>query len=152
MPKLSTPSYLGIDPGQNGGAAVVSSKGIQCLYKFKDQTEHDIAINLKKMVSGFAILKGAVEKVHSMPKQGVASSFKFGMSYGFLRGMLVAYAVPFIEPSPQAWQKYLGCLSKGDKNVTKQLAQRKWPSHASSITHGIADALLIAEYTRLTDR
>jgi crossover junction endodeoxyribonuclease RuvC len=87
-----------------------------------------------------------IEKVHSMPKQGVASSFKFGQSYGFLRGCLVASGIPFEEVSPQVWQKELGCLSKGDKNVTKARAQSLFPQ--LRITHATADALLICEYAR----
>lgn len=87
-----------------------------------------------------------IERVHSMPKQGVASSFKFGRSYGFLRGCLIASGIPFEEVTPQVWQKALGCLSRGDKNVTKARAQQLFPS--LKITHATADALLLAEYAR----
>ena len=44
------------------------------------------------------------------------------------------------------WQKYLGCLTKGDKNVSKAKAQELFPD--LKITHAIADSLLIAEYGR----
>jgi hypothetical protein len=54
--------------------------------------------------------------------------------------------IPFEEVSPVKWQKVMGCLSKGDKNVTKAAAQRLFPD--IKITHAIADALLIAEYGR----
>lgn len=83
----------------------------------------------------------------------MASSFRFGQSYGFLRGVLVACRVPFDQVTPAKWQRNLGCLSKGDKNVTKAKAQELWPE--LRITHAIADALLIAEYGRrrvLSDR
>jgi len=40
----------------------------------------------------------------------------------------------------------LGCLSKGDKNVTKAKAQEQFPN--IKVTHATADALLIALYGR----
>ena len=89
-----------------------------------------------------------IEKVHSMPKQGVKSSFTFGQGYGFLLGCLTALEIPFEYVTPQKWQRYLGCLSKGDKNVTKQKAQELFPH--LEITHATADALLIGEYLKRT--
>jgi len=76
----------------------------------------------------------------------VSSTFKFGQSYGFLRGVLIASEIRFVEVRPQEWQKAMGCLSRGDKNVTKAKAQQLWP--AQKITHATADALLLAEYFR----
>ena len=94
-------------------------------------------------------VKAYIEKVHSMPKQGVASSFKFGRSYGFLRGILVASQIPFEAVTPQVWQRGFS-LPKGKgtakKNAHKARAQELFPS--LRITHAIADALLIAEYGR----
>jgi crossover junction endodeoxyribonuclease RuvC len=89
-----------------------------------------------------------LEAVHSMPGQGVASSFKFGRGYGFLRGVITALKYPLHDVSPQKWQKALGCMSRGDKNVTKQMAQQLFPG--LKITHSIADALLIMEYGRIS--
>lgn len=110
------------------------------------ETERDVWEWLQGALGGsdFAY----IERVHSMPKQGVASSFTFGRSYGFLRGCLIASGIPFEEVTPQTWQKALGCLSRGDKNVTKAKAQQLFPS--LKITHATADALLIAEYGRRT--
>ena len=94
------------------------------------------------LIKIFAML----ENVHSMPKQGVASSFKFGRNFGNLEGLLTGSKIPFDYVTPQKWQKELGCLSHGDKNVTKSKAQRLFPH--LKITHAIADALLIMEYCR----
>jgi hypothetical protein len=85
-----------------------------------------------------------IEKVGAMPKQGVSSTFKFGRGYGFLRGCITALALPWNEVAPGVWQRKLGCLSGGDKNVTKSRAQQLYPH--LRITHATADALLIASY------
>lgn len=135
---------IGIDPGQSGGISVIFPNGIATAYPMPE-TERDIWELLRMQPEGvFAV----IERVHSMPRQGVASSFKFGMGYGALRMALVASGIPFEDVTPQKWMKALGCLSGGDKNVTKQRAQSLFPQ--IKVTHKIADSLLIAEYCRRT--
>ncbi|MDD5459410.1 MAG: hypothetical protein PHF37_08475 [Phycisphaerae bacterium] len=146
--------YCGIDPGQSGGIGILDEAGaVVATFKFKNQTDADISDIFEYITKlndeGDAVF-AFLERVHSMPKQGVASSFKFGVSFGFLQGMLTAHKIPFDYVSPQKWQKALGCLTKGDKNVTKAKAQRQWPN--IKITHATADAILIAEYCRLTKK
>jgi crossover junction endodeoxyribonuclease RuvC len=92
-----------------------------------------------------------IEKVHSMPKQGVASSFKFGRGYGGLRMALIAAGIPFEEVTPQAWQKALAIPKRSKtetpvqwKNRLKALAQQLYPD--IKVTLKLADALLIATY------
>lgn len=136
---------VGIDPGQAGGIAIFSGKG-QSAYRMPD-TERDV-YDLLENVEGEndAYISVFLESVHSMQGQGVSSSFKFGRGYGFLRGIITALKYPLHDVSPQRWQKALGCLSGGDKNVTKQKAQQLFPK--LKITHATADSLLIAEYGR----
>lgn len=143
---------IGVDPGYSGGIAAVSGIGEARAWKMPE-TERDtwnlfetlaLADTGSDRVSGpvFAL----IERVHSMPKQGVSSSFRFGMSYGLLRMALIASGIPFEEISPHQWQKAMGCLSKGDKSVTKARAQQLFPR--VKVTHAVADALLLAELCR----
>ena len=105
-------------------------------------TLHDLQIMLETMLSGADHI--FIEKVHAMPKQGVSSTFTFGRGYGQLE-MACAWAkIPVTRVTPATWQRSLGCLSKGDKNVTKARAQELYPQ--IKMTHAIADALLIATY------
>lgn len=89
-----------------------------------------------------------------MPGQGVSSTFKFGQHYGMLRMALIAASIGFETVAPGVWQRAIGCLSGGDKKVTRAKAQEMFPSvHIvgrgdKAPTHAIADALLIAEYGR----
>lgn len=82
------------------------------------------------------------------PRMGVTSAFTFGQGYGMLEGFLVALGIPYDLVAPGTWQKALGCLSRGDKNVTKKKAQQLFPGQ--KVTHYTADALLIAEHCRRT--
>jgi crossover junction endodeoxyribonuclease RuvC len=137
---------VGIDPGWSGGVAMVGEK-IEAR-GFTDLTEHDIWRAITDFCIGADVCY--MEKVHSMPAQGVASSFKFGHNYGFVRACVMASRTPIIDVSPMKWQGALGCLTKGDKNVTKARAQQWFPG--IKITHATADALLIAEYGRRIEK
>ena len=134
---------VGIDPGKSGGMAYIDMRDNSYAAIKMPDTERDIIDELRTLLS---IGKPVVylEKVHSMPKQGVKSSFTFGQGYGFLRGSILGNEVRLENVRPQTWQKCLGCMSKGDKNVTKAKAQELFPD--LKITHAIADALLIAEF------
>ena len=136
-------AVLGIDPGKSGALALVDNVGAKYTFKLSN-TERDVWDCLKEWKP--YIECAYLERVSAMPRQGVSSTFKFGTSYGFLRGVLVALEVPFEAVTPAKWQRAMSCLTKGDKNVTKSRAQELFPE--VKVTHAIADALLIAEYGR----
>lgn len=139
--------YLGVDPGANGAAVLITAaQQVEAVCKFKDCTEADISNWFDRGEVYHHEVRAVIERVHAMPKQGVSSTFKFGTSYGFLRGMLVANGIPFEAITPGVWQRSLGCLSRGDKNVTKARAQEIFPQ--TKWTHATADAVLIAEFCR----
>jgi len=136
--------YMGIDPGYSGAVALVDSDGVLMETIRLKETEHDVST----FVSGYAadVEMAVLERVSAMPRQGVSSTFKFGTSYGFCRGLLVCHKIPFVVVPPGTWQRTMGCLSKGDKNVTKSAAQRLFPKER--VVHATADAMLLAEYAR----
>lgn len=141
-------NIIGLDPGMSGAAVLLRPDGSTDIARFDKLTQADIAETLMEWwnedpnIAPFAFL----EKVHAMPKQGVSSTFKFGMGFGFLIGCLTCTKIPFEFVTPNTWQKALSCQSKGDKNVTKAKAQQLFPQ--LKIIHAIADALLIAEFGR----
>ena len=140
-------TYLGIDPGANGGIAWITD-GKACAEKMPD-TLKDLW-ELIRDIKSIGDCTAVIEQVHSSPQMGVKSAFTFGNGFGHLEMALTAAAIPFDRVRPQVWQKALGCLTKGDKNITKQKAQEMFP--IVKITHAIADALLIAEYNRKTNQ
>jgi crossover junction endodeoxyribonuclease RuvC len=137
---------IGIDPGQSGGFALLSPDAPAKAWKMP-ATEADVWLLFRDIVEMYVVAEPVtvwIEKVGAMPKQGVSSTFKFGMGYGFLRGCITALSLPWNEVAPGVWQRKLQCLSGGDKNVTKARAQQHYPH--LRITHATADALLIASY------
>ena len=115
--------YIGIDPGVSGGVALITDNSEKfnkllglnkCPGTVSDMPE---LLNFNKTIKMTAV----IEKVHSMPQQGVASTFKFGMNYGQWLGILAALQIPYIEVTPQKWMKHFGglpvCPSKAPKKA-----------------------------------
>lgn len=155
--------YLGIDPGKAGAIACISSDGgvvvhetpvltarggtvydiprmVALLHSFIDSYAHPVTLGL--------------EKVHSMPGQGVKSMFSMGEGYGIWQGLLVATGVPFMLVTPQAWKKVvLAGYGEKDKNAAYTVASQLYPTAKlkgprGGLLDGNCDALCIAEHIR----
>ncbi len=146
---------VGVDPGAHGAVAALRSDGqIDHVLRLDEHTLGEVASWLRQTRARIAV--AYLERVAAMPRQGVASTFRFGRSVGELRGVLTALEIRWREVTPGAWQRRLRCLSGGKKRVTRARAQRQWPQgyvdhtgRSRRITDAVADALLIAEYARL---
>jgi hypothetical protein len=140
---------IGVDPGVNGAIAWIMD-GKPCVEKMPDTLQ-----DLWQLVESIVYhdhpqnpnCRAYLEAVSSSPQMGVVSSFTFGRGYGNLEMALTAAGIPFERVRPQVWQKALGCMTKGDKNITKRKAQEMFPG--IKVTHATADALLIAHYGTL---
>ena len=139
--------FLGIDPGKKGGMAFIGGSGVHTVpfvMKFTAYQSSPVAGTLYDFAEH--ITAAALEKVHSMPTQGVKSVFSFGENFGWWQGILDAVDIDYELVTPQRWQTDLDCRTGGDKNVTKRLAQELFPD--VKVTHAVAEALLIAEWCR----
>ena len=91
-----------------------------------------------------------VEKVGAMPKQGIASTWKFAQGYGTILGAVSGCALRCRRVTPAVWKRNLG-LSK-DKGASRRLACELWPAQSAMFARvkddGRAEAALIAEYGR----
>lgn len=147
--------YIGIDPGVTGGIAALLGDGSVLLAAKMPETDKDIYDLLSQLPINRGVMDterhAMLERVNAGAfrlggKMGVTSAFTFGGIYRALAMALTAAGIPFDRVMPMKWQQYMGCRSHGDKNVTKRRAQELWPRF--TITHAVADALLIAEYGR----
>lgn len=138
--------YIGIDPGKSG--AIV--------WEDRDGVVH--AENMPEDVHGLNQIafvcascdRAYIEKVHSMPRQGVKSTFTFGRNLGHIEMMLVSLGMPYKEVSPTVWQKAVcGALPK-EKPARKKEIQRQMQAlypHLK-VTLRNADALAIFAYAK----
>ena len=140
--------YIGVDPGKNGGIAIIDSDGV-IAFPF---SEERLLIELDGIAQEYECIC-YLEHVHAMPKQGVSSTFNFGMNFGFIQGVLKAYEIPYELVTPQKWKKEFSCTS--DKNTSIEVCKRLFPNVNIKATErckkdhdGMAEALLIAEYGR----
>jgi hypothetical protein len=108
---------IGIDPGTNGGIAWITD-GRACAEKMPD-TLQDLW-ELVQDIQSNGQCHAFVEQVHSSPQMGVKSAFTFGQGFGQLEMALTAAGISFERVRPQVWQKSLGCMTKGDKNITSE--------------------------------
>jgi Holliday junction resolvasome RuvABC endonuclease subunit len=140
---------IGIDPGASGAIAWIDERGKSCVEKMPDTLQdlweliRDITNFPRSAIDGRKY-KAYIEQVSSSPQMGVVSAFSFGRGYGNLEMALTAAGIPFERVRPQVWQKAMGCMTKGDKNISKAKAQELFPD--KKIIHATADALLIALY------
>ena len=138
---------IGIDVGASGAIAWIDERGKSCVEKMPDTLqdlwELVVSISLNAGTGGLGV-RAYLEAVSSSPQMGVVSSFSFGRGYGNLEMALTAAGIPFERVRPQVWQKAMGCMTKGNKNISKQKAQELFPD--KKVIHATADALLIALY------
>lgn len=141
-------TYIGIDPGLSGALAAITPNGA-----FAVPFDEDEYVDTVKAAVANGSVKAVVEHVSAMPKQGVASTFKFGQNFGWILGMLYALNVPVELVRPVKWKREFSCTS--DKNTSIAVAKRMFPTVSLLATprckkphDGMAEALLMAEYCR----
>lgn len=132
---------IGCDPGKAGAIAWIRDG--KPAFEKMPETLKDLW-DLIAEIAAEGPCRAYLEQVSSSPQMGVTSSFTFGNGFGHLEMALTAAGIPFERVRPQVWQKAMGCMTKGDKNITKAKAQELFPD--LKITHANADSLLIAAY------
>lgn len=140
--------YIGIDPGKSGGICVYDPSDDEntiIFHKMPD-TVHGIYDLLNYIAHKYSDYRPKVvlEKVHSMPGQGVASTFTFGQGFGWLEGILAAIGLPCMEVIPNKWMKCIGSMPK-DKAERKKFI-KDWVEKrcGKAVPLYIADAVAIA--------
>ncbi len=135
-------TILGIDPGETGAIGMVCPS-----VEIWDMptTPHDLATLMRTFDP--ATTRVYLENVHSMPGQGVSSTFRFGVGFGQIQGVLATLGFPYILVEPSKWKTAMGLRGK-EKAESRALAQRLFPTASLSRVrdHGRAEALLLACY------
>lgn len=148
-------NYIGIDPGLHGGLAGVNESSVILEPMPVSGGEID-AHGVCVWLDGVHASLVCIEKVHAMPKQGVASTFKFGKGYGTILGVCAAMNICVELVTPQAWKAVVLAGTTKDKDAAIAWCNRAFPMtslipQGCRVPHdGLADALCIAEYARRT--
>ena len=148
--------YIGIDPGSiNGALGAIDSQGAYIeAFNIEHQDKHILALVFKSRILSIVDPKeGAeicMERVHSMPNQGVSSTFQFGRAVGVISAVCELTRYPVHLVTPQKWKKHFHLTA--DKDEALDMARYLWPEAKLKLKKDInkAEALLIAEYLRHT--
>ena len=153
---------VGIDNGVSGAIACLSksNKVIPMPIFFiktrkgkkRDYNVFQIVKTLKKSKATHVFIEAA----HSMPKQGVVSTFNTGRGYGLIEGIVAALGYKYTIVRAVVWQKImLEGFDCDTKTASVAVAKKIFPNVSLLATNrskkdnnGLSDALLIAEYGR----
>jgi crossover junction endodeoxyribonuclease RuvC len=144
--------YLGIDPGFTGAWGLINHHGnyVGC----GDMNHNEKWIDINSAYREISLIREnddmmiVVEAVHAMPKQGVSSSFKFGIAYGQALSLAQRFLVDWELVVPRVWKGDLSLTS--DKTDSLNMARQRWPEAPLGRIkdNGRAEALLLAEWLR----
>jgi hypothetical protein len=147
--------YIGIDPGSVSGCIAIiylnENGNIEetATIEFAKHTTKEWYDRLQGHTIGHHCVT-IMEKVHSMPKQGVVSVGTFMKHVGHVEMALLSLGIPFKEVTPQAWMKHYGL--KKDKEESKPDWKRRLRERLQRImpefkcNNNNSDAMLIAYY------
>lgn len=152
-------AFIGIDPGQDGGLALLSATGELIDVQRMPAIDSEVSgLLLSALLHDWRDMsrdacRVVIEQVHSLPGQGVSSTFKFGKSFGVALGVVQTMGFPMERVTPQTWKRMFVLIGK-DKDASRGLATEMWPSMADrwkfKKDNGLTDAALLAEYGRRT--
>ena len=152
-------TYIGIDPGLTGAVAAISEEGVEVFdtptvkVKREEYLEAEMAelistIQAQSPIPTFAV----IESQQAMPGQGRSSILRLGLGWGLGRMALTGRGIPYEHVTPNQWKRQLGIAKGADKDASRLIAQRLFPSLVSELKrkkdHGRADAALLAEWLR----
>ena len=108
--------WIGIDPGEKGGIAMIPESGEIELYPMDNEI---LKQKCREWKNDDCIC--CLEKVGVMSGQGIVSSGNFMKGVGYIIGVLESLEIPFSEVPPAKWKAELGCkLGKdADKKAKK---------------------------------
>lgn len=147
--------YIGIDPGQRGGYAIIAeSETGKAVFAYPwDDTffAYEMSALMWKKDDG---VTAVVEKVGARPGQGVTSMFNFGKNAGYIEGVLSALGIPYQLIPPATWKKEFSLIGK-DKQASIVTCHKLFPDvdlkrsdRCRTDSDGKAEALLICEWGR----
>ena len=138
--------YIGIDPGKTGALAIIDGENVS-VYPF-DELLYQHELKIASHIPAVCCL----EHVGAKPGNGKVAMFNFGDNFGFCRGLLTAFEIPYELVRPQKWKKEFGI---SDKNQSIAVCKRLFPGvdlrpseRCKKDSDDMAEALLLALYAK----
>ena len=153
-------TFLGIDPGLNGGLAFLDDElKVLALYVMPTIAGKDYDIQaIKNLLVSVRPDLATIETQIALPGQGLSSTLQTGKGFGILLGLMAGLDIPHQVIGAKQWQNklYTGVSAKLDTKAKSEIiAKRLFPKldfrrseRATKAHDGLTDAACIAEYTR----
>ena len=155
--------WIGIDPGAKGAMALIGWDPALAEYDATAALENGpliIPFDQDRYINTLLAVETSgvecvccIEDVHSISGQGIASSFRFGVTYGWLLGMLDSIGIPYQPITPQKWKKEFGLNS--DKENSIAVCKRLYPGvnllrteRSRKEDDNMAEAVLLSTYAK----
>ena len=122
---------VAVDPGLHGAIALLDGPGTLVAVHGMPTVDKIVSAQELNLLEGWRVGDFGtvvIEDVHSMPKQGVSSTFNFGVSKGIVIGVFAGNNRPITYVSPQRWKRALGLAAS--KDAARRRAQELWPDRA----------------------
>jgi crossover junction endodeoxyribonuclease RuvC len=148
---------VGIDPGLDGGLAVLSEEekplAIPLPWVDKELDARRLYDTLNLFYRAPWDVLVVIEKVSARPGQGVTSMFTFGCGYGEIKATAKILGCRWVLVPPQTWKKHVLAGTDKSKGATAAWALRTYPGLTPTLAKksglprmGLVDALAIAHY------
>jgi crossover junction endodeoxyribonuclease RuvC len=154
----SGPRILGVDPGINGGLAIVeiadgAAPGLlECIdipVVGTGAKERVDATAIRSFIDRHKPVRALIERAQAMPRQGASSGFKYGRAVGAIEAAITLCSIPVEIIEPSAWKRFWKLPGK-DKESGRQKALQLFPAAHAVLArkkdHGRAESALIALY------
>jgi len=149
-----TDTFIGIDPGVNGAVAVIEDGGLMLVEHLPTMQPHKrreldtAALRDVLMFCQYLSPLVCIERVSSMPGQGVAAVFSFGRAFGQIEGLVTGLGFRYTLVTPQTWKKET--KTPRSKDGAKMRASQLFPGDTAAWPlvkdHNKCEAVLIAYY------
>lgn len=151
---------LGVDPGQTGAIAVLHDGTPHRIFDMpvsaRKNKGHEVnasalVIELRSIIRAHpdAHVYAAIEQVGAMPGNGGSSMFRFGESFGIVKGVLAALNIGYRTVPPPTWKRWCALIG-ADKDASRTLCIQRYPETTPWLLrkkdNGRSDAILIARY------
>lgn len=149
---------IGVDPGVFGALVVLADGAplqiVDMPVKARKTKGNEVdAFRLASIVRGViqqargAHVMAVLEPPSMRPGESPTRGQHSGEGYGVLKGVFAALGVRWVTVQPQTWKRHFGLL-KTEKDVARQFAMNRFPTHAIHLCrkkdNGRGDAALIA--------
>lgn len=148
---------LAIDPGISGALAFLDTEraAMSALITACDMPVLDGDVNPHQLRAIIRLKMpdlAVIEHVHSHPKEGVSSVWRFASAFTVARTVVALLEIPTMLVTPAKWKKAMSVKGGPEgKEQCRRLAIEKFPADAQLLfarkkDHGRAEAALLAVY------